>query len=197
MRSFLRADPDVIMIGEMRDKETADVAIEASLTGHLVLSTLHTNSAVETVIRLLDMGCDSFNFADSMLGVIALRLCKRICVECREAYHPARQEYDELVQVCGPSYWSRLGFEYNGQFQLFRGRGCETCNHTGFKGRVPLHELLRGTDELKGMIQSRAHTAEMLKLAIREGMTTLVQNGVEKVLLGVTTLKQVRMVAVK
>jgi len=96
MRAFLRADPDVIMIGEMRDKDTADIAIEASLTGHLVLSTLHTNSAVETVIRLLDLGCDSFNFADAMLGVLAQRLCKRICIQCKEAYHPSRQEYDEL-----------------------------------------------------------------------------------------------------
>ncbi len=197
MRAFLRADPDVIMIGEMRDKETADVAIEASLTGHLVLSTLHTNSAVETVVRLLDMGCDPFNFADSILGIIALRLCKRICLECREAYHPTRQEYDELVHVCGPSYWSRFGLDYDSQFQLSRGRGCEACNHTGFKGRVVLHELLRGTEQMKGLIQSRARTAEMLKLATTEGMTTLVQNGIDKVLLGVTTLKQVRMVAVK
>ena len=101
LRSFLRADPDVIMIGEMRDKETAEVALEASLTGHLVLSTLHTNSAVETVVRLLDMGCDPFNFADALLGVMAKRLCKRICQECKEPYHPTREEFDELVHSYG------------------------------------------------------------------------------------------------
>ena len=109
MRAFLRADPDVIMIGEMRDKETADIAIEASLTGHLLLSTLHTNSAIETVTRLLDLGCDSFNFADAMLGVLAQRLCKRICTQCKESYHPTRQEYDELVLGYGARDWPALG----------------------------------------------------------------------------------------
>src|SRR6185295_5387087 len=155
MRAFLRADPDVIMIGEMRDKETADIAIEASLTGHLVLSTLHTNSAVETVTRLLDLGCDSFNFADAMLGVLAQRLCKRICAQCKEAYHPSRMEYDELVQRYGPQSWPTLGIEYRADWRLYRGRGCEACNQTGFKGRIPLHELLRGSEEMKRYIQSR------------------------------------------
>jgi type II secretory ATPase GspE/PulE/Tfp pilus assembly ATPase PilB-like protein len=108
MRAFLRADPDVIMIGEMRDKETADIAIEASLTGHLVLSTLHTNSAVETVIRLLDLGCDPFNFADAMLGVLATRLCKRICSQCKDSYRPSRQEYEELVEGYGTKHWKPL-----------------------------------------------------------------------------------------
>ncbi len=197
MRSFLRADPDVIMIGEMRDKETADVAIEASLTGHLVLSTLHTNSAVETVARLLDLGCDPFNFADSMLGVIAKRLCKRICSDCKAAYHPSRQEYDELMRSYGARYWEQLGVDYTDDWQLYRGRGCATCNHTGFKGRVPLHELLTGSEEMKNLIQGRARTSEMLSLAMKEGMTTLLQDGILKVLSGVTTYKQVRTVAMK
>src|SRR6478672_5852809 len=130
MRAFLRADPDVIMIGEMRDKETADIAIEASLTGHLVFSTLHTNSAVETVIRLLDLGCDSFNFADAMQGVLAQRLCKRICTQCKEAYHPSAQEFDKLVHGYGKHAWNVLGVGYREDFQLYRGRGCDACKQT-------------------------------------------------------------------
>lgn len=197
MRAFLRADPDVIMIGEMRDKETADTAIEASLTGHLVMSTLHTNSAVETVTRLLDMGCDSFNFADAMLGVLAMRLCKRICSHCKEEYHPAQQEYDELVQGYGAKYWERLGITYSDDLMLYRGKGCEVCNQTGFKGRVALHELLVGSEEIKNLIQSRARTAEILSVAMQDGMVTLLQDGIQKALQGLTTYRQVRAVAVK
>jgi type II secretory ATPase GspE/PulE/Tfp pilus assembly ATPase PilB-like protein len=197
MRAFLRADPDVIMIGEMRDKETADIAIEASLTGHLVMSTLHTNSAVETVTRLLDMGCDSFNFADAMLGILAMRLCKRICAQCKEAYHPTQQEYDELVRGYGASYWDKLGVTYTDDLMLYRGKGCEVCNHSGFRGRVALHELLVGSEEIKTMIQARARTAEILGVAMRDGMVTLLQNGIQKVLKGLTTYRQVRAVAVK
>jgi len=197
MRSFLRADPDVIMIGEMRDKETADVAIEASLTGHLVLSTLHTNGAVETVVRLLDLGCDSFNFADAMQGVLAQRLCKRICVTCKEPYRPTAQEYDKLVKGYGTRAWEALGVGYREDFQLFRGRGCEACKQTGLKGRVALHELLSGSDELRNLIQNRAKTAEMQNLAAKDGMITLVQDGILKVLAGLTTYEQVRVVAMK
>jgi len=197
MRAFLRADPDVIMIGEMRDKETADIAIEASLTGHLLLSTLHTNSAVETVTRLLDLGCDSFNFADAMLGVLAQRLCKRICTQCKEVYHPTRQEYDELVLGYGTRDWPALGIEYSPAWGLYRGRGCEACNRTGFKGRVPLHELLLPSEEIKQLIQARSRTAEILALAMKEGMATLIQDGVQKALQGFTTYRQVRAVAMK
>ncbi|MBK9307366.1 MAG: type II/IV secretion system protein [Nitrospira sp.] len=197
MRAFLRADPDVIMIGEMRDKETADIAIEASLTGHLVMSTLHTNSAVETVTRLLDMGCDSFNFADAMLGILAMRLCKCICLHCRESYHPTQQEYEELVQGYGARYWERLDVTYTEDFTLYRGKGCDACNNSGFKGRVALHELLVGSEDLKNLIQGKARTAEILSVAMRDGMVTLLQNGIQKVLRGVTTYRQVRAVAVK
>jgi type II secretory ATPase GspE/PulE/Tfp pilus assembly ATPase PilB-like protein len=197
MRAFLRADPDVIMIGEMRDKETADIAIEASLTGHLVMSTLHTNSSVETITRLLDMGCDSFNFADAMLGVLAMRLCKRICSDCKETYHPTQQEYDELVQGYGPCYWEKLGVAYTDDLTFYCGKGCDACNQSGFKGRVALHELLVGTEEIKNLIQGRARTAEILGVAMRDGMVTLLQNGIQKVLKGLTTYRQVRAVAVK
>lgn len=197
MRAFLRADPDVIMIGEMRDKETADIAIEASLTGHLVMSTLHTNSAIETVTRLLDMGCDAFNFSDAMLGVLAQRLCKRLCLHCKEAYHPDRQEFDDLVQAYGVRDWDRVGVGYLPELTLYRARGCERCNQSGFKGRMALHELLVGSDEMKRCIQSRARTAEMADVARRDGMVTLLQHGIQKVFEGTTTYRQVRAVAVK
>jgi type II secretory ATPase GspE/PulE/Tfp pilus assembly ATPase PilB-like protein len=197
MRAFLRADPDVIMVGEMRDKETAEIGIEASLTGHLVMSTLHTNSAVETVTRLLDMGCDSFSFADAMLGVLAQRLTRRICKDCKEQYVGTAIEYEEIRQGYGPEFWDKLGIPQDNTFRLTRGKGCETCNRTGFKGRVALHELLLGSDKLKRMIQMKARTEEMLKAAIEEGMTTLMQDGVQKVLLGQTTFKEVKTVAIK
>ena len=197
MRAFLRADPDVIMVGEMRDKETAEIGIEASLTGHLVMSTLHTNSAVETVTRLLDMGCDSFSFADAMLGVLAQRLTRRICKDCKEQYVGTAVEYEEIRQGYGPEHWDKLGIPQDNTFRLARGKGCETCNRTGFKGRVALHELLLGSDKLKRMIQTKARTEEMLQAAIEEGMTTLMQDGVQKALLGQTTFKEVKAVAIK
>jgi type II secretory ATPase GspE/PulE/Tfp pilus assembly ATPase PilB-like protein len=197
MRAFLRADPDVIMVGEMRDKETAEIGIEASLTGHLVLSTLHTNSSVETVTRLLDMGCDSFSFADAMLGVLAQRLTRRICKDCTEQYVGTPEEYEEIRQGYGPEFWDKLGIPLDNTFRLARGKGCETCKHTGFKGRVALHELLLGSDKLKRMIQTKARTEEMLRAAIEEGMTTLMQDGVQKALLGHTTFKDVKAVAIK
>jgi type II secretory ATPase GspE/PulE/Tfp pilus assembly ATPase PilB-like protein len=197
MRAFLRADPDVIMVGEMRDKETAEIGIEASLTGHLVMSTLHTNSAVETVTRLLDMGCDSFSFADAMLGVLAQRLTRRICKDCKEQYVGTAVEYEEIRQGYGPEHWDKLGIPQDNTFRLARGKGCETCNRTGFKGRVALHELLLGSDKLKRMIQTKARTEEMLRAAIEEGMTTLMQDGVQKALLGHTTFKEVKAVAIK
>ena len=197
MRAFLRADPDVIMVGEMRDKETAEIGIEASLTGHLVMSTLHTNSAVETVTRLLDMGCDPFSFADAMLGVLAQRLTRRICKDCKEQYVGTAIEYEEIRQGYGPEHWDKLGIPQDNTFRLTRGKGCETCNRTGFKGRVAIHELLLGSDRLKRMIQTKARTEEMLQAAIQDGMTTLMQDGVQKVLLGQTTFKDVKAVAIK
>ncbi|MFQ5993433.1 MAG: GspE/PulE family protein, partial [Nitrospiraceae bacterium] len=198
MTAFLRADPDVIMIGEMRDKETADIAIEASLTGHLVLSTLHTNSAVETLIRLLDLGCDPFSFADAMLGIIAKRLCKRICQDCKEEYHPTREEYDELVAgYGGGERWKTVGVEYSHSFKLFRGKGCDVCNDTGFKGRIGLHEMLLGSEQLRRLILRRAPTDEFFEFAQDQGMTTLLQDGILKVLEGNTTFKQARAVATK
>ncbi|MEK7385880.1 MAG: GspE/PulE family protein, partial [candidate division NC10 bacterium] len=180
MRAFLRADPDVIMVGEMRDEETASTGIEASLTGHLVFSTLHTNSSVETVIRLLDMGLDPFNFADALLGVLAQRLVKRICPDCKAEYHPERTEFDELAEAYGKDAFEKLGHKYDEAFVLYKGKGCFNCNKSGYRGRAAIHELLIAGDELKRLISTKARVTEMLALARSEGMTTLVQDGVLK-----------------
>ncbi len=197
MRAFLRADPDVIMVGEMRDEETASTGIEASLTGHLVFSTLHTNSALETVVRLLDMGLDPFNFADALLGILGQRLVKRVCKDCRQEYHPERSEYDEMVQAFGEEAFATLNQKYDGSFVLYRGKGCASCNKTGYRGRLGIHELFIATDEMKRLIQSKARVAEMLERAKVEGMTTLVQDGVLKTLGGLTDFRQVKAVAIK
>ena len=197
MRAFLRADPDVVMVGEMRDHETAETGIEASLTGHLVFSTLHTNSAVETIIRLLDMGLDPFNFADALLCVLAQRLVRRVCVACKEDYHPDRAEYDAMAEAYGKEAFEQLGYVYDEKFRLYRGRGCAECNKTGYRGRAGIHELLVCTDEMKKMIQARKRVAEILPVAKSEGMTTLVQDGILKALSGITDYKQVKAVAIK
>ncbi|MFI5341492.1 MAG: GspE/PulE family protein [Candidatus Methylomirabilales bacterium] len=197
MRAFLRADPDVIMVGEMRDKETAETGIEASLTGHLVFSTLHTNNAVETVTRLLEMGMDPFNFADALLGVLAQRLCKTLCKECKEKYHPPKEAFDELAHAYGEEAFAKLGYKYDDNFVLYRSKGCETCKNSGYKGRTGLHELLIGTDEIKRMIQKHSTAEDLLKVARGQGMTTLVQDGVIKVIQGWTDFKQVKAVAIK
>jgi type II secretory ATPase GspE/PulE/Tfp pilus assembly ATPase PilB-like protein len=196
LRSFLRADPDVIMVGEMRDRETAAIGVEASLTGHLVLSTLHSNSAVEAVVRLLDLGVDTFNFADALLCVLGQRLVKRICRECRESYQPAAKEADELVRDLGPDQFDKFGLSAD-RLELFRGRGCAHCNNTGLWGRLAIHEVLVGSDEIKRMIVARASVADLLAHAKEEGMTTLVQDGMIKAVNGLTTIRQVKAVAIK
>lgn len=197
MRAFLRADPDVIMVGEIRDQETAEISISASLTGHLVFSTLHTNSAVEAVTRLLDMRMDPFNFADALLGVLAQRLARTICSQCREQYHPLKEEYDALAYGYGEEAFVKLNIPYDERFLLPRGKGCEACNKTGYKGRIGLHELLLATAEIKRLIHERATIAELLKVAVAQGMTTLVQDGIFKCLQGWTDYKQVQAVAMR
>lgn len=192
MRAFLRADPDVIMVGEMRDLETAGTAVEASLTGHLVLSTLHTNSAPETVTRLIDMGLDPFSFADALLGVLAQRLARGLCKQCRQQYSPSTTEMDDLGQAYGPEAFAAL-LERDHPFglKLWKSPGCSACGGSGYKGRVALHELLVGSDNLKRAIQKKAPVDDIRKLAAEGGMVTLLQDGVEKVLAGLTDLKQV------
>ncbi len=197
MRSFLRADPDVIMVGEMRDHETAATGIEASLTGHLVLSTLHTNSAPETITRLLDMEIDPFNFADALLGIMAQRLVRTLCKDCKEAYKPSQEEFAELMEEYGLEWWDKLGVKYTPDFTLYRPKGCAKCINSGYKGRMGIHELLVATDEIKRMIQKRDPIEKMRKQAIQEGMRTLLQDGIEKVVAGHTDFKQVRAVCMK
>ncbi|HUJ12352.1 MAG TPA: ATPase, T2SS/T4P/T4SS family [Thermoanaerobaculia bacterium] len=197
MRSFLRADPDVIMVGEMRDHETAAIGIEASLTGHLVFSTLHTNSAPETITRLLDMNIDPFNFADALLGIMAQRLIRTLCAKCREAYHPSEEEWDEIMEVYGREWFGSMGIKYSPDYMLYRPKGCPNCNNTGYKGRMGVHELLVGTDEIKRAVQRRAPIDELRALAMKQGMRTLLQDALEKALKGVTDIKHARSVAVK
>ena len=193
MRSFLRADPDVIMVGEMRDKETSLVAIEASLTGHLVLSTLHTNNAPDTVIRLLDMGLDPFGFADSLLGVLAQRLVRGLCTECRQPGAPAPAEMDAMVGAFGgpDAFARRFDLESAGQVAVWTAAGCESCEGSGYRSRIALHELLVADDALRAAIARRAPIDEIRALASRGGMGTLLQDGVEKAVLGDTDMRQV------
>jgi len=197
MRAFLRADPDVIMVGEMRDFETAKTGVEASLTGHLVFSTLHTNSAPETIVRLLDMGIDPLNFADALLGILAQRLVRTLCKKCREPYHPDRSEYDEIVQSYGEEQFRKLNIPYDDKFTLHRPKGCEVCDKTGYKGRMGIHELIVASDGIKRLIQKHETVEAMRDLAMAEGMTTLLQDGILKSLQGVTDFKQVRRVCIK
>ncbi|MDE2400065.1 MAG: Flp pilus assembly complex ATPase component TadA [Burkholderiales bacterium] len=206
LRAFLRADPDVIMVGEMRDGETANMGVEASLTGHLVLSTLHTNSAPETVTRLLDMGLDPFNFADSLLVVLAQRLVRRLCGKCKVAEPAMAEDIDlmlrDYMQVCPkdvPEFapevllaeW-RERFGQDGQLMKYRNPGCPHCNQTGYRGRAGLHELMTVSRELRHMIQTGARSEKIQHQALLEGMRTLRQDGIEKVLMGVTSMEEVR-----
>jgi type II secretory ATPase GspE/PulE/Tfp pilus assembly ATPase PilB-like protein len=192
MRAFLRADPDVIMVGEMRDHETAGTAIEASLTGHLVLSTLHTNSAPETVTRLIDMGLDPFSFADALLGVLAQRLARTLCKQCRESYTASSKEGEELAAAYGPEAFQELVTRnYRMPLTLWRKVGCGACANSGYKGRIGIHELLVTDDGLKRAIQRKASVSDIREMALQGGMRTLLQDGIEKVLEGHTDLTQV------
>ncbi len=217
MRAFLRADPDVIMVGEMRDKETVSIGIEASLTGHLVFATLHTNSAPESISRLLDMGMDPFNFADALLGILAQRLAKRLCKDCKKPHAATQEEIKALMQEYATELlstevwkkntpaasqalyaeWIRLFGGDKKQITLYEHVGCEKCSGTGYKGRVGLHELLIGTDPIKKGIQEHARVSELFAIALEEGMRTLKQDGIEKVLQGITDIHQVRSVCIK
>ncbi len=216
MKAFLRADPDIIMVGEMRDAETTHIGIEASLTGHMVFATLHTNSAPEAIIRLLDMGMDPFNFADALVGILAQRLAKRLCGKCKEPYTPDQEEIKQFMQEFTTDlrqserwkkdpggeakklydYWLK---EYgkDGKLTFYRAKGCDTCGGSGYKGRVGLHELLVASDPVKKLIQEKARVAEIFVKAVEDGMSTLKMDGMEKVMMGLTDMKQVRAVCIK
>ncbi len=215
MRAFLRADPDIIMVGESRDKETVSMGVEASLTGHLVFSTLHTNSAPESITRLIDMGMDPFNFADALLGILAQRLAKRLC-DCKQAYVPEAEELRLFVREYAEELrhskawqndaalesqklvddWTRH-HGVDGKLHFHRAVGCEKCNGSGYKGRLGLHELLVADDDVKRLIQERARVAELFSAAVEGGMRTLKMDGMEKIMMGLTDLKMVRQVCIK
>ena len=190
MRSFLRADPDVIMVGEMRDQETAATGIEASLTGHLVFSTLHTNSAPETVTRLIEMGLDPFSFADALLGVLAQRLARKLCSKCKKQVPATPEELQIILNAFTPAEMEARGWKKEG-FQLWAAPGCGSCGDSGYKGRVGVHELLVTDDELKRAITQKGAVETIRNLAIKGGMATLLQDGIEKAVAGGTDLKQV------
>ena len=197
MRGFLRLDPDIIMIGEMRDRETAATAIEASLTGHLVFSTLHTNNAPETLTRLLDMGINPLNVADSFLAVLAQRLVRRLCPDCIETYNPTQEEFDYIVKDYGEQAFQKLGVEYNSNFELHRSAGCQECNGSGYKGRMGIHELIEGTPEIRILIKKQATSQDLAKQAVKDEMTTLKQDGVHKVFEGISDMREVRRVCIE
>jgi type II secretory ATPase GspE/PulE/Tfp pilus assembly ATPase PilB-like protein len=200
MRSFMRADPDVIMVGEMRDAETAKMGIEASLTGHLVFSTLHTNSAAESVVRLLDLGMDPFNFADALLGVLAQRLVRKLCADCKVGYVPSAPELEELAsEYCAESKIDPGKTLHTWRSQpkgitLYRTKGCARCDRTGYKGRMGLYELLAADAAVKRLVQTRAPVTEIVATAAANGMRTLKQDGIDKVIRGLTDMSQVRTV---
>ena len=196
MRAFLRADPDVIMIGEMRDEETASIGVEASLTGHLVFSTLHTNSAPETITRLLDMGLNPLNFSDAFLGVLAQRLTRRLCPKCRKEHSLSVDEFETLTSDYGKEYFAKTGVEYDAEMVLHQANGCEKCSGTGYRGRMGIHELMEGTPEIKLMIKKQAGTETILEQAMKEGMSTLKQDGILKVIQGITDMAEVRRVCI-
>ncbi len=209
LRALLRADPDVVMIGEIRDGETAQIAIEASLTGHLVLSTLHTNSAAETVVRLLDMGMDPFSFADALVAVLSQRLVRRLCARCAVSAPADAQRIDSLVTeyltsipegLPRPSpdqlvadWRSRQGGD--AALRLRHAPGCNACDGTGLAGRVGLHEMLVVDSQLRHMIQTKAPAAKIQHAAMAQGMRTLRQDGILKVVAGLTTIDEVRAAA--
>ena len=197
LRAFLRADPDVIMVGEMRDFETAKIGIEASLTGHLVFTTLHTNSAPETIVRLLDMGIDPLNFADSLLGILAQRLARTLCKNCKLAYTPEKDEYDYLAFTYGEEQFAKLNIPYSKDLKFYQPGGCNDCNQSGYRGRVGIHELLIASDNVKRLITKKATVEDLRNASISDGMSTLLQDGIKKVLEGITDFDQVRRVCIK
>jgi type IV pilus assembly protein PilB len=181
LRSFLRQDPDRIMVGEIRDLETAQMAVQAALTGHLVLSTLHTNDAAGAVTRFIDMGVEPFLISSSLIGALGQRLLRRICSKCRTEY---RASDSELMRL-------NLTREDINDRSFCYGKGCENCNNSGYKGRVGLYELLRVSPSIQIMINTRQPTAVIRARAVEEGMVTMRQNGLRCILDGVTTVEEV------
>ena len=193
MRAFLRGDPDVILVGEMRDSETASIAIEGALTGHLVLSTLHSNSATETITRLLNLGMEPVDFSDALLGIMSQRLVKTLCRHCKKSYEPSAKELDFLVSNYGEEYFPELELRRE-DIRLCRPIGCRHCEGSGYSGRTAIHELMVMSMELHEMVLNKAPQKALKAQAIREGMRTLKQDGIHKIFLGMTDYTQLNRV---
>jgi type IV pilus assembly protein PilB len=181
LRAFLRQDPDRIMVGEIRDLETAGMAVQASLTGHLVMSTLHTNDAPGAITRLLDMGVEPFLISSTLIGVLSQRLIRRICQSCRTPYEPEENE----LKMLG------MASDEVGDRKFYYGKGCDNCNNTGYRGRIGIFELLRVTPEIETLINERKPTSTIRSCATEEGMRSLRQHGTQCILDGVTTVEEV------
>jgi type II secretory ATPase GspE/PulE/Tfp pilus assembly ATPase PilB-like protein len=192
LRAFLRSDPDVILVGEMRDRVTASIAIEASLTGHLVLSTLQANSAAETIPRLLSMDLDAFLISDALRGIVAQRLVRKLCHNCRQATPPTPGEWDAIANAYGPDAFNAWLGGLDDAPQVWRAAGCDDCYQSGYHGRVPIHEVLPGTEHVKALVRARAPLTALRQAAADDGMTTMLQDGIQKMLTGQTDWEQVR-----
>ena len=191
LRAFLRQDPNIIMVGEIRDRETTDLAIQASLTGHLVFSTIHTKSASQSMPRLLDMGAEPFLLASTLTAIVGQRICRRVCTLCKETFEPAEEVAEDIRQVLGPLYQSKPGEK----LLLTRGKGCTECNNTGYLGRVGIFEVLPVSEKVARLVIERAAAIDIEKIAVTEGMVTMKQDGYLKVVEGMTTIEEVLRVA--
>jgi general secretion pathway protein E len=183
LRSIVRQDPDVIMIGEIRDLETAQIAVQSALTGHLVLSTVHTNDAAATVNRMLDMGMDDYLLTSTIIGILAQRLVRTLCVHCRESY----TVLPEVVAELGLARFAPPG----GEVTLWRAKGCPQCAQTGYSGRISIIEILPMTDPLRSLVMKHATATELRAAAVGEGMQTMYEDGLRKAVKGVTTIEEV------
>ena len=181
LRSILRQDPDIVLVGEIRDGETAEIAMRAAITGHLVFSTIHTNDAVSSINRLIDMGLEPYMVSSALVGVVSQRLVRRICTNCREAYEPEPYEVESLRLEPGQ--------------KLYRGKGCSECNDKGYKGRIAIHEIVIMTKKMKSLLEKRASEDEMRKLAVTEGTQMLQESARTLVLEGITTVEELNRVA--
>jgi len=191
LRAFLRQDPNIIMVGEIRDRETTDLAIQASLTGHLVFSTIHTKSAAQVIPRLLDMGAEPYLLASTITAVVAQRICRRICNACRETYEPPEEVKESIKKELGLLY----PLKENEKLVLSRGKGCQECNNTGYLGRIGIFEVMPVTEKVARLISERCTSLDLQKLAEEEGMVTMKQDGFLKVLEGITTIEEILRVA--
>jgi type IV pilus assembly protein PilB len=184
LRSILRSDPDVILVGEIRDRETAVIAVEAALTGHLVLSTLHTNDAASTPLRLTEMGVEPFLVTSALDAVVAQRLARKLCEKCKEEYQPTTAELEEAG-------WPADELANGGVPTLFRSTGCTACGRTGYRGRFGIHEVLLMSEEIERLVIERASSDDVGRLAVDQGMITLRQDGLRKVAQGLTSLEEI------